>query len=115
MDEGAYGYMGCGMLNGLVPYKDMYDQKPPGIFVLNSLVFLLFEPTALNVKIFASIYSLGSVLAVFVVTRKLAGREEGCLAALLMQYFLAGHISKVVESTLKFSWSCPILLQLILY
>ena len=93
MDEGAYGYMGWGMLNGLVPYKDMYDQKPPGIFVLNSLIFLLFEPTALNVKIFASIYSLGSVLAVFVVTQKLAGREEGCLAALLYALFSCGpHI-----------------------
>jgi 4-amino-4-deoxy-L-arabinose transferase-like glycosyltransferase len=93
MDEGAYGYMGWGMLNGLVPYKDMYDQKPPGIFVLNSLVFLLFEPTALNVKIFASIYSLGTVLAVFMVTRKLAGREEGCLAALLYAIFSCGpHI-----------------------
>jgi 4-amino-4-deoxy-L-arabinose transferase-like glycosyltransferase len=93
MDEGAYGYMGWGILNGLVPYKDMYDQKPPGIFVLNSLVFLLFEPTALNVKIFASIYSLGSVLAVFMVTRKLAGREEGCLAALLYAIFSCGpHI-----------------------
>jgi 4-amino-4-deoxy-L-arabinose transferase-like glycosyltransferase len=85
--------MGWGMLNGLVPYKDMYDQKPPGIFVLNSLVFLLFEPTALNVKIFASIYSLGTVLAVFMVTRKLAGREEGCLAALLYAIFSCGpHI-----------------------
>ena len=93
MDEGAYGYMGWGMLNGLVPYKDMYDQKPPGIFVLNSLVFLLFEPTALNVKIFATIYSLGTVLAVFMVTRKLAGREEGCLAALLYGIFSCGpHI-----------------------
>ncbi len=93
MDEGEYGYMGWGMLNGLVPYKDMYDQKPPGIFVLNSLVFLLFEPTALNVKIFASIYSLGSVLAVFLVTQKLAGREEGCLAALLYAIFSCGpHI-----------------------
>jgi len=93
MDEGAYGYMGWGMLNGLVPYKDMYDQKPPGIFVLNSLVFLLFEPTALNVKIFASIYSLGTVLAVFMVTRKLAGREEACLAALLYGLFSCGpHI-----------------------
>jgi 4-amino-4-deoxy-L-arabinose transferase-like glycosyltransferase len=93
MDEGAYGYMGWGMLNGLVPYKDMYDQKPPGIFVLNSLVFLLFEPTALNVQIFASIYSLGSVLAVFLVTKKLAGGEEGCLAALLYAIFSCGpHI-----------------------
>jgi 4-amino-4-deoxy-L-arabinose transferase-like glycosyltransferase len=93
MDEGAYGYMGWGMLHGLVPYKDMYDQKPPGIFLLNSLVFLFAEPTALNVKIFASIYSLGTVLAVFVVTRKLAGKEEGCLAALLYGIFSCGpHI-----------------------
>jgi hypothetical protein len=55
MDDGVYAYIGWGMLDGLVPYKDVFDNKPPGIYLLYSLVFLLTEPSALNVKVFASI------------------------------------------------------------
>jgi hypothetical protein len=57
MDEGLHAYMGWGMLKGLVPFKDMYNTKPPGIYVLHSLLFLLVKPTALNIKVFASIYT----------------------------------------------------------
>ena len=29
MDEGLHAYMGWGMLHGLVPFKDIYNSKPP--------------------------------------------------------------------------------------
>ncbi len=90
MDEGLHAYMGWGMLQGLVPFKDMYNTKPPGIYVLHSLLFLLVEPTALNIKVFATIYTLGTVLAVFFVARKLAGEIVGLLAALLFGMFSNG-------------------------
>ena len=45
MDEGAHAYMGWGMLQGLVPYRDMYNGKPPGIYALHALLFLLVKPT----------------------------------------------------------------------
>ena len=90
MDEGVYGYIGWGMLDGLVPYKDVFDHKPPGVYLLYSLVFLLSKPTALNVKVFASIYTLGTVLAVFLVTRKIAGETAGLLSALLFAVFSSG-------------------------
>ena len=90
MDEGVYGYIGWGMLDGLVPYKDVFDHKPPGIYLLYSLVFLLTEPSALNVKVFASIYTLGTALAVFLLTRKVAGAKAGCLSMLLFGIFSCG-------------------------
>jgi hypothetical protein len=90
MDEGVYGYIGWGMLDGLVPYKDVFDHKPPGIYLLYNLVFLLSEPTALNIKVFASIYALGTALAVFFLTRKVAGTTAGCLSALLFGIFSCG-------------------------
>jgi 4-amino-4-deoxy-L-arabinose transferase-like glycosyltransferase len=90
MDEGVYAYIGWGMLDGLVPYKDVFDHKPPGIYLLYSLVFLLTEPSALNVKVFASIYTLGTALAVFLLARKVAGTRAGCLSALLFGIFSCG-------------------------
>jgi 4-amino-4-deoxy-L-arabinose transferase-like glycosyltransferase len=90
MDEGVYAYIGWGMLDGLVPYKEVFDHKPPGIYLLYSLVFLLTEPSALNVKVFASIYTLGTALAVFLLTRKVAGTKAGCLSALLFGIFSCG-------------------------
>ena len=90
MDEGAHAYMGWGILQGLVPYKDMYNGKPPGIYLIHTLLFLFVKPTDLNIKIFASLYTLGTVIIVFLVARKLAGQTTGLLAALLFGVFSAG-------------------------
>lgn len=90
MDEGGYAYEAWTMGQGLVPYKDVYEHKPPGILVLYYLAFLVFGPSPLSVKVFANIYTLGTVLAVFLVTRKLAGSAAGCLAALLFAIFSPG-------------------------
>jgi len=90
MDEGAHAYMGWGILQGLVPYRDMYNGKPPIIYFIHSLLFLVAEPTALNIKIFASIYTLGTALAVYHVTRKIAGQKAGIAAALLFAIFSPG-------------------------
>ena len=90
MDEGLHAYMGWGMLQGLVPFKDIYNSKPPGIYALHALLFLIAEPTALNIKVFASIYTLATTVAVFFVARKLAGETAGLLAALLFGIFSSG-------------------------
>ena len=90
MDEGLHAYMGWGMLQGLVPFKDMYNTKPPGIYVLHSLLFLFAEPTALNIKVFASIYTLITAMAVFFVARKIAGDTAGLAAALFFGIFSSG-------------------------
>lgn len=36
-DLGAYFTVGRGILNGLVPYRDLFETKPPGIFLLAAL------------------------------------------------------------------------------
>lgn len=90
MDEGLHAYMGWGMLQGLVPFKDMYNTKPPGIYALHTLLFLMAEPTALNIKVFASLYTLVTATAVFFVARKLAGDTAGLMAALLFGIFSSG-------------------------
>jgi 4-amino-4-deoxy-L-arabinose transferase-like glycosyltransferase len=90
MDEGVYGYVAWSMSQGAVPYKDIYDHKPPGIYLLYRLAFLLFHPTALSIKVFATIYTLGTVVALFFLAKNLAGNTVGYLAALLFGIFSSG-------------------------
>lgn len=39
-DCNLFWAVGRGMLNGLVPYRDLFESKPPGIFVLSSISLL---------------------------------------------------------------------------
>ncbi len=41
-DQAAHFYMGREWLNGLVPFRDTYDQKPPGIYLIHALGIALF-------------------------------------------------------------------------
>jgi len=44
-DAAVYLTIGRGILNGLTPYIDLFDIKPPGIFLLSSLALLLSDST----------------------------------------------------------------------
>jgi hypothetical protein len=40
-DSHLYFAVGRGILNGLVPYRDLFESKPPGMFLLSALSFAL--------------------------------------------------------------------------
>jgi len=42
-DASMYWAVGRGIVNGLVPYKDLFETKPPGIFLLSGLSLYLFN------------------------------------------------------------------------
>ncbi|MFP3870212.1 MAG: ArnT family glycosyltransferase [Syntrophobacteria bacterium] len=90
MDEGLHAYMGWGWLQGMIPFRDMYNSKPPLVYLLHSLLFLVVEPTALNVKIFASFYAMITTLAVFALGRRVGGTRTGWASALLFALFSCG-------------------------
>lgn len=41
VDTTLYWTIGHGILKGLVPYRDLYETKPPGIFLLSALSYLV--------------------------------------------------------------------------
>ena len=51
-DANSYFTMGKGMMNGLVIYRDMYDQKGPFLYLLYGLAYLISNKTFLGVFIF---------------------------------------------------------------
>jgi hypothetical protein len=79
--------MGSSILNGQLPYRDVWEQKPSIGFYLNALALAMFGHSPWAIWWFNVIWiSLTSVFF-FLLVRKMMGTLTGCLASL---FFLAG-------------------------
>ncbi len=72
LDESLYLLMSQSILDGQVPYVTVWDQKPPGIYILFSLTQLLLGHSVISIRILACIaititcyllYRLGNVIS----------------------------------------------------
>jgi 4-amino-4-deoxy-L-arabinose transferase-like glycosyltransferase len=92
-DEGVYAYIGQEILRGGVPYKDVLDIKPPGVYYIYATAIALGGETVEGIRIVTAVYSLLTVILVFLTARKLAGQWSGLAAALLYGvYSTSPHI-----------------------
>ncbi|MBK8213676.1 MAG: hypothetical protein IPK71_07990 [Myxococcales bacterium] len=66
-DQGLYFYVAREWRHGLVPYRDVFDHKPPGIYVVHRIAQSLFGESLASSKI----VELGAVLALGLVATRL--------------------------------------------
>jgi len=93
MDEGLYAYGGWQMLHGLVPYRDLYDFKPPGAYFWNALIFSLFSPDALWIYVAAALAAAATSIGVYAVAKQVWDRNTALVCATLFAIFSASpHI-----------------------
>ncbi len=80
-DQGVYATIGWGMQRGLALYRDLWEQKPPGIYLMYRLAFALFG-TGVH-AIFWMDYLGGALttLVLFDLGRRLISLRYGALAA----------------------------------
>lgn len=65
-DSPIYWAVGKGMLNGLTPYIDMFETKPPGVFLVSALSFALTNEVYLtNVFCFICLVVIGITPLIF--------------------------------------------------
>jgi hypothetical protein len=85
-DEGEYAYIAQRWLHGEVPYRDAFDQKPPGVFVVYALIesTIGVTPTALHWG--AQIYTLAPLIVIAIIGRWFVNERTGLLAALFAAY-----------------------------
>lgn len=87
-DEGAYACVADGLARGELPYVDVFDHKPPGIYYIYRASFALFGRT--------------------VVAPRLAALVAVGIAAFLLAQFIArrtGHLSAGLGSALLFGFA----------
>jgi hypothetical protein len=92
-DEGEYAYIAWRMGHGEMPYRDAFDQKPPGVFLAYRLALALpVEDPVAAIRALAALFSAASSLALYAWLRGLlgpAGVPAASWAALLLGFLSA--------------------------
>ena len=83
-DEGTYATVGRALVEGEALYRQIWENKPPGVYLLYGAVHLLVGPEhlLLGVRILSLLASVAILLAVYRVATCLRDRWAGALALL---------------------------------
>ncbi len=93
-DEGIYHVIGSALQDGRILYKDIWDNKPPLLYVM----YALFGPDQFSVRLASLIFGIGAVIALFYLAKKLFRDSR-------KQF----HISALVTCIFAFFFSLPLL------
>ena len=72
-DGALYAYISQQWLHGNIPYLDVWEHKPPGVFALGALVFLIFPNTLTVLAFVEGAFILSSILGIVLFIRQLGG------------------------------------------
>lgn len=84
LDQGLFACFGRWILDGWLPYRDMWDQKPPALLHTYALAFALFGVRVGAVWALEGIWLALESLLAFLLARRLWGRWAGLFAALFL-------------------------------
>ena len=79
-DEGEFAYMGQLMLQGIPPYALAANMKLPGTYAAYALIMALFGQTIEGIHLGLLLINAGTMLLVFVLTRRLFDDCAGAVA-----------------------------------
>jgi len=82
-DEGEYAYIAWRILEGDVPYRDAFDQKPPAIFAAYLGVFATLGRSAEAIHGLAALWSALTAWLLYAVVARLGGALAGACAVLV--------------------------------
>jgi hypothetical protein len=88
-DEGEYAYIAWRLEHGELPYRDWFDQKPPGIFLAYRLALSAPGEPVVAIRALAALVCAGSATALFFLARRLLPAPTAGLAALLLAWISA--------------------------
>jgi 4-amino-4-deoxy-L-arabinose transferase-like glycosyltransferase len=80
-DESVYATIARGMLNGDVPYRDLFDNKPPLVFGWYAFSFIVFGENDVAPRLVAALLLSLTTLALFAEARLLFSRRVAYVAA----------------------------------
>ena len=86
-DQGIFACMGQNILKGSVPYRDMWDQKPPGIHFTYALLMWLFGDSMRVMQVADLLAFVLTAFLVYSVVRDISGMRAGVFAMLIYFFY----------------------------
>jgi len=86
-DQGEFATIGRGILNGRVPYKDLWNPKPPAVFYVYGLAMGIFGQTTAALRAIDLIIVPLISAALYAIARRIANPRVGLWAALIFPTF----------------------------
>ncbi|WP_125178667.1 hypothetical protein [Leptospira harrisiae] len=97
-DELTYFIMGNSILNGSLPYRDFWDLKPLGIYLIHTFTLLFFDYSILTMRL--SAYFFSSILGVILFISNYRKRFwESLLISFVFLYSLIYYSSGLASNT----------------
>lgn len=81
-DQAMFAYVADGWVEGHIPYRDSWDNKPPATYALQALAMVAFGRSQLSSRLADLILTLCIVICIFLLTGALASRLAACAAAI---------------------------------
>jgi 4-amino-4-deoxy-L-arabinose transferase-like glycosyltransferase len=92
IDAKTYAYVAERLLEGSVPYRDAWDQKPPGVHYLYALVFWLVGVSSLGLVAAKLLLEATSLIVLHALLRRLYDAATALLGAMLYAVFSSGVV-----------------------
>jgi hypothetical protein len=87
VDDQLFGYFGWRIAHGAVVYKDVWDNKPPGIYWTNALGFLIGRDSYAGVVFLCVLAVVVSLVAFFVICLSVYFRGAAAIATVLAGFY----------------------------
>lgn len=82
-DQATYCVIGHGLLHGARLYRDLWDNKPPGIFYLYAVIVKIIGPTMWSIGLIDILWLLAVSVCIFPFTERTLGKSVAFIAVLV--------------------------------
>lgn len=113
-DEQFYSYVATAMLDGQVPYVDIWDRKPVGLFLLFEGAHALLGRGAVAYLVMANLFACIGAWLAYRIAALLADKRTGWAAALLYLLAMTVFGCRGAQSELLFTPLCLGMMYLVL-
>lgn len=79
-DEGEYAYAGQLILQGILPYTEVYNMKMPGIYAVYALILAIFGQTHTGIHLGLLLVNTATIILVFLLGKRLFDPLTGVVA-----------------------------------
>jgi 4-amino-4-deoxy-L-arabinose transferase-like glycosyltransferase len=104
-DESLYFLIAQSFLNGIPPYVEIWDNKPPGIFILFSLAILIFGDSITSIRILACLSVAVTSYFLYEIAKLIGNNNEkiGLIAGILYLVFSLSNNGVAANAEILFA------------